>query len=165
MVQGGPGAIRAVREWFGRMAGRRRGRGGDLDPLDPSLRVVACARDEAESCSAILDRAAAGAEPWEPGAPVLSRHHLLAPADAVPGIVGIAAQTGYGSYEGDVPRPGVQDGGAGDVASAGGRAVVTLARVERLDALHLAQERSRMAGLAQRWGGAVVGWDALQPGA
>jgi hypothetical protein len=30
-------------------------------------------------------------------------------------------------------------------------------------ALHCAQERSRMAGLAQRLGGDALGWDALQP--
>jgi hypothetical protein len=37
-------------------------------------------------------------------------------------------------------------------------------RVQVLDALHCAQERSRMAGLAQRLGGDAPGWDALQPG-
>ena len=42
---------------------------------------------------------------------------------------------------------------------------VTLQRVQILDALHCSQERSRMAGLAQRRGGVVAGWDALQPGA
>ncbi|MBB5906781.1 hypothetical protein BKA25_001097 [Actinoalloteichus hymeniacidonis] len=35
-------------------------------------------------------------------------------------------------------------------------------RVQRLDALHCAQARSRMAGLAQRLGGDALGWDALQ---
>lgn len=35
-------------------------------------------------------------------------------------------------------------------------------RVQRLDALHCAQERARMAGLAQRLGGDWIGWDALQ---
>ncbi len=160
MVQGGPGLIRAVRERFG----RRRGRGEELDPLDPALRVVARAFDDAEACSAVLERASAGAAPWDERAPALSRHHLLVPADAAPQIVDIAAQTGYEAYEGEVPGPGAEHGLIGRADGAGRRAVLALARVERLDALHLAQERSRMAGLAQRWGGVVLGWDALQPG-
>lgn len=40
---------------------------------------------------------------------------------------------------------------------------VVFERVQVLDALHCSQERSRMAGLAQRLGGSVAGWDALQP--
>src|SRR3546814_14491837 len=37
---------------------------------------------------------------------------------------------------------------------------VVFERVQVLDALHCSQERSRMAGLAQRLGGSVAGWDA-----
>ncbi|MBB5918013.1 hypothetical protein BJY24_006925 [Nocardia transvalensis] len=43
-------------------------------------------------------------------------------------------------------------------------ATLILQRVQVLDALHCSQERSRMAGLAQRHDGAALGWDALQPG-
>ncbi len=41
--------------------------------------------------------------------------------------------------------------------------VLVLERVQVLDALHCSQERSRMAGLAQRRGGVALGWEALQP--
>jgi hypothetical protein len=41
--------------------------------------------------------------------------------------------------------------------------LVVLQRVQVLDALHCSQERSRMAGLAQRREGLALGWDALQP--
>ena len=51
-----------------------------------------------------------------------------------------------------VPVPDVPDG-----------QMVVLQRVQVLDALHCSQERSRMAGLAQRRGGLALGWDALQP--
>lgn len=41
--------------------------------------------------------------------------------------------------------------------------VLVLQRVQVLDALHCSQERSRMAGLAQRRNGLALGWEALQP--
>lgn len=41
--------------------------------------------------------------------------------------------------------------------------VLVLQRVQVLDALHCSQERSRMAGLAQRRNGVALGWEALQP--
>jgi hypothetical protein len=48
-------------------------------------------------------------------------------------------------------------------ASAGpdGRLSVRVSRAQRLTGLSLAQERSRMAALAQRLGGDVDGWEAL----
>ncbi len=133
-----------------------------LDPADPSLVVVAVAGDDAEAASAVLERAAAGSPPWSPAAPALSRHHLRIPAPAVDAVVSTAAQEGYRRGEApDADAPGADAPGA--EGPPGGEAV-TLQRVEVLDPLHLAQERSRMAGLAQRAGGCAVGWDALQPG-
>jgi hypothetical protein len=35
--------------------------------------------------------------------------------------------------------------------------------VQLIDALHVSQERSRMAGLTQRLGGSAAGWQVLQP--
>lgn len=160
MTDGESGAGRSVRAWLVRWLGGRRGRDCALDPLDPSMRVVARAEDEVESCSSVLERASSGEAPWDARSPALSRHHLRAPAGATARIAEIAAESGYTVYEGDVP-PAAR-GASGPGGAVGG--VVTLARTERLDALHLAQERARMAGLAQRYGGTVLGWDALQPG-
>jgi hypothetical protein len=75
------------------------------------------------------------------------RHHLLLPAERIAEAARILAQDGY------VLR---------DVREEGTRVLVHVSRVQLLDALHCAQERSRMAGLAQRLGGDALGWDALQ---
>lgn len=62
-------------------------------------------------------------------------------------------------YRRGVPREfDVQPPGVGLVR-------VLFERTQLLDALHCSQERSRMAALAQRLGGSVAGWDALQPAA
>ncbi|WP_373290006.1 hypothetical protein [Longimycelium tulufanense] len=53
-------------------------------------------------------------------------------------------------------------GGGLDVPGGPGTVRLVATRVQMLDALHCAQERSRMAGLAQRLGGEALGWDALQ---
>jgi hypothetical protein len=52
-----------------------------------------------------------------------------------------------------------------EIPDSGGAGKVRLhaLRVQFLDPLHCAQERSRMTGLAQRLGGESLGWDALQP--
>lgn len=130
---------------------RLRRSGAEFDPYDPALVVVASVVDEAESCTAVLARAAESAPPWDASAQALSRYHLRVPAHAIAEVEAIAAQSGY-EVAGS-PEPG-------DSAE---RPVV-LQRVERIDVLHLAQERARMAGLAQRNDGTVCGWEALQPG-
>ncbi|GAA4817987.1 hypothetical protein [Tomitella cavernea] len=144
-----------VRAWWRRRFGGARGAPAP-DPADPGLAVVASSGDEAESCSAILERAASTAPVWDSVAPAVSRHLLLVPEDTAERIVAIGAQTGYQEYPGDVPACAGPPGWGDD------RKPVQLVRVERLDSLHLAQERARMAGLAQRFGGTVLGWDALQ---
>jgi hypothetical protein len=75
--------------------------------------------------------------------PVLVRHHLVLPAAAVEEAAALLAQDGY--------RLTV-DG-----------ADVRAWRTQVLTPLSASQERSRMAGLAQRLGGDVRGWDALAP--
>ncbi|WP_405162247.1 hypothetical protein OG203_39045 [Nocardia sp. NBC_01499] len=125
------------------------GRGGPA-PLDPSradLVVVAASFDDAEACSAALARATE----LESGADAVLRHHLRIPPDQVEAVCAIAAQDGY--------APAPQVGGPGTDALER----VILQRVQVLDALHCSQERSRMAGLAQRHEGTADGWDALQP--
>ncbi|MEV0250616.1 ribonuclease E inhibitor RraB [Nocardia sp. NPDC050712] len=119
-----------------------------LDPDRSDLVVVVASFDDAEACSAALGRATG----WVPEAPAVLRHHLRIPADQVGRVREIAAQDGY--------RPGVTEPTGDDDLEA-----LVLQRVQVLDALHCAQEKSRMAGLAQRHDGSADGWDALQPSA
>jgi hypothetical protein len=127
-----------------------------LDPSRPDLVVVASSFDDAEAASATLARAGSAPPRWEPSAPAVLRHHLVLPADQVADAVAVAGQDGYTAAGSGpptaVPVPDVPDG-----------QMVVLQRVQVLDALHCSQERSRMAGLAQRREGLALGWDALQP--
>jgi len=110
----------------------------------PGLEIVAEAFDPVVADSAVLARSPA----WVSTAPAVLRHHLLLPPDRLAEAASILAQDGYElreqSLSGDLTR-------------------VLAVRVQVLDALHCAQERSRMAGLAQRLGGDALGWDAQQP--
>ncbi|MER5391245.1 hypothetical protein [Saccharopolyspora sp. NPDC002686] len=117
---------------------------------DPALRVVVVAYDEAEAASAALARA----DEWQPGLPAVLRHHLTLPDRTIEEARALLAADGWELRPGG---RGAEDGGTELTA------VVAL-RVQELDALHCSQESSRMAGLAQRHGGQVHGWDALQPG-
>ncbi|MEO6091313.1 MAG: ribonuclease E inhibitor RraB [Umezawaea sp.] len=108
----------------------------------PGLVVVVEAFDPAEADSAVLARSPR----WRPDRPAVLRHHLVLPPDQVERAAALLAQDGYEL------RP--SDRGPGHLDAV---------RVQVLDALHCAQERSRMAGLAQRLGGDAPGWDALQP--
>ncbi|MBH0121759.1 hypothetical protein I0Q12_20455 [Rhodococcus sp. CX] len=127
--------------------------GGRRPPLDPArtdLVVVVSSFDDAESCSGALERGAATAPRWVDGDEAMLRHHLELPADAVDRAVELAGQDGYVKAA-PVHTP------------TNGRTGFVLQRVQILDAMHCAQEKSRMAGLAQRLGGTATGWDALQP--
>ncbi|WP_372668944.1 hypothetical protein [Amycolatopsis kentuckyensis] len=115
-----------------------------LTPDSPGLEIVAEAFDPVVADSAVL----AGSPAWVSTAPAVLRHHLLLPPDRVAEAASILAQDGYELRE---------------QSADGARARVLAVRVQVLDALHCAQERSRMAGLAQRLGGDALGWDALQP--
>jgi len=119
-----------------------------LDPLDPSLEIVVEAFEAARADSAVLAEAAA--RDVDLGRPLLVRHHLVALPDgaAVDRARALLAQDGYAVLE--VP------------AAARPRSVLAV-RTQVLTALSASQERSRMAGLAQRLGGDVTGWDALGP--
>lgn len=116
-----------------------------LDPDDPSLVVLVEAFDAARADSAVLADAAARGVDLEQ--PLLVRHHLL-------GLPDEAALTRAGELLG-------QDGYA---LRPGAPGVVLAYRTQVLTALSASQERSRMAGLAQRLGGDVGGYDALGPG-
>lgn len=113
-----------------------------LDPRDPTLVVLVEALDPARADSAVL--AEAGLEPTRS---LLVRHHLVALPDqaAVDRAAQLLAPDGYEL----VP------------AATGEPVAVDAVRTQVLTPLSMSQERSRMAGLAQRLGGDVAGWDAL----
>jgi len=142
---------KGLRGWLRSLVGR------SAEPLDANradLVVVVSSFDDAEACSTALDRGAGRSPSWRSEDEAVLRHHLALPADAVDRAAELAGQDGYvvaGTGDGDVP-PTAVDG-----------ASVILQRVQTLDALHCAQEKSRMASLAQRLGGTALGWDALQP--
>ena len=119
-----------------------------LDPDDPSLVVVVRAYDAARADSAVLAEAAERGIAVD--APVLLRHHLVGLPDdaAVARAAELLAQDGYAL---SAPTP-----------DARGLSVYAT-RTQVVTALSASQERSRMAGLAQRLGGDVGGWDALAP--
>ncbi len=80
--------------------------------------------------------------------PLLVRHHLLLPdAAAVVRAGELLAQDGYQLT----------------VVEHGTVIHVRAWRTQVLTAMSASQERSRMAGLAQRLGGDVAGWDACGP--
>jgi hypothetical protein len=110
--------------------------------------VVVEAFDAARADSSVLAEAAERGVPLD--GPLLLRHHLVALPDeaAVARAAELLAQDGYAV---SVPRP-----------DARGLSVYAT-RTQVLTALSASQERSRMAGLAQRLGGDVGGWDALSP--
>ncbi|MBV7705208.1 hypothetical protein [Nocardia nova] len=135
-----------IRSVWQRLSGR--GAATELDPARTDLMVVVSSFDDAEACSSALARASG----WRAEAQALLRHHLRIPAAAREEVVDIAAQDGYSpaaTSEASDPT--------------GSHIELVLQRVQVLDALHCSQERSRMAGLAQRHEGTAVGWDALQP--
>ncbi|MDG3013398.1 hypothetical protein [Speluncibacter jeojiensis] len=144
----------AYRRWWRRLL--RRPRPADLDPARSDLEVVVAGFDEVESCAAALERGAAGLPTWREADPAVFRHHLCLPPDRVEEACALAAQDGYAAAVAASPA-------AEPVVALPGEVAVVLQRVQRLDPLHCAQERSRMAGLAQRHDGRLVGWDALQP--
>lgn len=118
------------------------------DPGDPGLEVVVEAFDAARADSAVLAEAAVRGVDVDQ--PLLVRHHLVAlPAQAVEEAARLLAQDGYALVDGPAAaRP----------------TAVLACRTQVLTVLSASQERSRMAGLAQRLGGDVEGWDALAPG-
>lgn len=105
---------------------------------DPALVVVVEAFDIAEADSAALARS----PQWRADEPAVLRHHVRIPADQVERARELLSPDGWVLVAGDISH---------------------ISRVQKLDALHCAQERSRMASLAQRLGGEALGWDALQP--
>ena len=134
-----------------RLLRRNRGR-APLELVDDgSLVLVGTADDPARADSAVLAEMAATGVDLD--ARLLLRHHLLLPdAEALAEARHLLAQDGYSVAAEPV------DAGRPD-----GPLAVRATRTQVITALSAAQERSRMAGLAQRLGGDVRGWDALAP--
>ena len=116
-----------------------------LDPEDPDLVLLVAAPDPARADSAVLAEAAGRGVDLE--RPLLVRHHLVGlPVEAALGrALELLAQDGYRLLPAPHGRP----------------LAVYASRTQVLPAMSASQERSRMAGLAQRLGGDVVGWEAL----
>ena len=144
--------------WFRKLFSRSTPKA--LDPTRTDLVVVASSFDDAESCSAALERGS-NETGWQSEDEAVLRHHLVLPADTVADAAAVAAQDGYVLV--DQASPTGPSSTVQFVLPVSDGVAVTLQRVQVLDALHCSQERSRMAGLAQRRGGIVSGWDALQP--
>lgn len=136
----------------------RRMFGGSAQALDPArtdLVVVASSFDDTEVGSTALNRAV----DLDRDADAVLRHHLRLPAEQIDAACEIAGYDGYARAE------AVEAVEGSDTANGAesGLVPVVLQRVQRLDPLSCSQERSRMAGLAQRHDGIADGWDALQP--
>lgn len=127
--------------------------GAALDPAAGGLVVVAESSDDAAASSAVLDSSS-----WRPDDEVVLRHLLVLPEDRAAAAIATAGLDEYVLL--DLPDDDVWTRRA-DGPAAGMRPVV-LARVQLLDAMHLSQERSRMASLGSRHGGSSVGWQVLQ---
>lgn len=130
-----------VRMWRRLFGGSAR----KLDPERDDLVVVASSFDDVEACSTALDRATE----LDREADAVLRHHLRLPAGQIEAACEIAGYDGYERAEATAAAPDLVP--------------IILQRVQRLDPLTCSQERSRMAGLAQRHDGIADGWDALQP--
>ena len=118
-----------------------------LDPADPALVLLGAAPDAVRGDAAVLAEAAARGV--DLGQPLLVRHHLVGLPDEA-SVARAAELLG-------------QDGYALAPAASGTPLAVDATRTQVLTALSASQERSRMAGLAQRLGGDVAGWDAWGP--
>ena len=121
---------------------------GELSVEGSSLTVTAESFDDAEAASTTLS-----ASLWRDEEQAVLRHLLVVPPESVEAVIGLAAQDHYQRVEIEIPET---------VDVAAGQIFLALARVQLIDALHVSQERSRMAGLAQRHGGTVIAWQVLQ---
>jgi hypothetical protein len=142
---------------FRQLLRRRRPGEGPRLADDGSLEVVGASFDPSRPDSAVVgEMADAGVDLARP---LLLRHHLRLPDElAVEEARRIVGQEGYALLV--VPTEGIGRGD-GDGPGEGREVRVRISRPQQITALAIAQERSRMAGLAHRLGGDVRGWDVL----
>ena len=140
----------AVRRALGRLTGRG-AVGTETEVDDPGLVLVAESFDDAAASSTVLADSS-----WRETDQAVVTHLIAVPAGREVEVETTAAQDEYRRVEPldvpDVARDAVPEGSV----------MVALARPQLLDALHLSQERSRMAGLGARHGGTVLGWQVRQ---
>ncbi|MFE6864426.1 hypothetical protein [Nocardia sp. NPDC057668] len=130
--------------WVGRLL--RRGGTTQLDPGRGDLVTVASSFDDAEACSAALGRTGS----WTADQPVVLRQHLRVPADRLDAVQIITGQLGYDTV-------------SAEPEAAPDTVALLVQRVQVLDAVHCAQERSRLTAVAHRHDAVLLGWEALQP--
>lgn len=147
-VNGNPIEVSRWKQWTSRIGGKSN-INAELSVDDAGLVVSAESFDDSVAASTTLSES-----DWRSGEESVLRHLLVVPRAEVSGTVELAAQDHYRRVS--VPSEGV------DPLPEPGE-LVALARVQLIDALHVSQERSRMAGLAQRHGGIVLAWQVLQP--
>lgn len=139
-----------------RLRDRRRGaKSAEPDPADPNLTQVVSAFDETEPASSSLRRAAS----WDPDSPAVLRYHLVVASECAEEVEGLLHADGWAVRRGAEPALDPMVTGARWEESA---ETLVAERVQRLDAQRCAQHSSRMVGLAQRFGGRALGWEALQ---
>ncbi|BDH58100.1 hypothetical protein [Tsukamurella sp. PLM1] len=134
---------------LGRLLGRLSQRTvEELTPGHPGLVPVAQSADDAAASSAVLD-ASPG---FVPEAQSVLLHVLELPSGEVDEVLRLVAQDRYERMAPDgAATPGPE-----------GVETVVVARVQKVDALHVSQERSRMAGVTARHRGRAVLWQVLQ---
>ncbi len=131
---------------LGRLLGRLSTRTvEELTPGHPGLVPVAQSGDDAAASSSVLD----AAEGFDPEAQSVLRHVLELPPGEVDEVLRLVAQDRYERMPDEAP-------------AAPGFETVAVARVQKVDALHVSQERSRMAGVTARHGGRALLWQVLQ---
>jgi hypothetical protein len=124
---------------------------------DGSLSVVGSSFDPTRADSAVVGEMAD--EGVDLTRPLLLRHHLRLPdALAAEEARRIVATEGYLLIAEEEDGPGRW--GAGNPA-VDPPLLVRVSRPQQITGIAIAQERSRMVGLAQRLGGDVLGWDVL----
>ncbi len=140
---------------------RRREPASPSYPDDGSLPVVGGSDDPARADSAVVAEIAAGGV--DLSVPVLVRHHLRLPDElAVEETRRMLGADGYAVAA--APESGAPGGSIGGAPGASPAAwAVRASRTQLLVPLSVAQERSRMAGLAQRLGGEAQSWDVCAP--
>jgi hypothetical protein len=116
---------------------------------DDRIVIVAESDDEAVASSIVLD-----SSPWRPGQPAVLRHFLKVADDGVEEVVRIA---GLNDYQVDIGAAGLAGAGEQD-----GTGVLTLAKLAVFTTVDVSRERSRIASLASRQRGTVLGWQVLQ---
>ncbi|MFZ2238861.1 MAG: hypothetical protein WAV90_04885 [Gordonia amarae] len=132
-----------LRAFFSRGAGKDALTSAD----DDRLVIVAESADEAVASSVVLDPS-----PWRPGEPAVLRHYLAFGGGRAEEAVRVAELNGYQ----------VITGAAGPAGAEFPEDMVAFAKLESFTTVDVSRERSRIASMASRHRGTVLGWQVLQ---